>query len=106
MRATPTKEAVMVESKIDEMIRCRQAPGLHRLNDGPGSSSTQKVFDRPDVVKEVQMDLRAMEDAGRLRDPKAMQNAQIKMRAVKNREAAGLVKKLDYQKGDHPLDKR
>lgn len=95
----------MVENKIDEMIRCKQAPGLHRLSDGPGSSPTQKVFDRPDPAKEVQMDLRAMEDAGRLKNPKAMQNAQIKMRAVRDREAKGLNRKLDYQKGDHPLDK-
>lgn len=90
-----------MESKLDEMLRLRKAPGVSGVSDGPGSCANEFVFDRPDPVKEGQRILRMMEEKGQLRDPKMMRAAQIKMDALKNRPP----EKVDYQKEGHPLDR-
>ena len=90
----------MEETKLEEMIRLRQPPGLAGVSDGPGSGIHEMVFDRPDIHKEIPMTLAKMEAAGRLKDPSAMAAAKVKMDSLKHKPR----EKLDYQKGDHPLD--
>ena len=90
----------MAESKLDEIIRTRQFPGLAGLSDGRGSAANEIVFDRPDVEKETRITLQRMEADGKLNDPQTRKWAEVVMEGARKRPK----EKLDYQKGDHPFD--
>ena len=76
------------------------APAIHGCSTGPGSYENEMVYDRPDKAKEVRLTLQKMEAAGQLNDPQTRRYAEIYYDGVKNMKP----EKLDYQKGDHPLD--
>lgn len=93
-------------SKLDEMLKARQAPGLAGISSGPGSGSTEMVFDRPDKAKEMEITARRMELNGSFKkDPQKGRQMRMLLDHAKARKAAGFQKRLDYQNGDHPLDK-
>jgi len=91
----------MAESKLDEMIRLGQGPSVVRTSRGPGSCSSEIVFDRPDMKKEIPMTLAKMELAGKFHNnPDAMAAAKIKYDESKHTPPSN----VDYQKEGHPLD--
>lgn len=55
---------------------------------------------KSDLVEETRGQLKKMEDAGRLRDPKKMKAALGIMERLKNRNDT----KIDYEKKGHPLN--
>jgi len=50
--------------KIKEMLEARQAPGVIRTNDGPGSCKNELIFDRPDPAKDIPLTLRRWKRMG------------------------------------------
>ena len=86
---------------IKEILESRQFPGIAGVSDGPGSSSNEMVFNRPDMEKETRLTLRAMENAGQLDSPDKVEWAKAAMDYAKNTPQ----RKVDYEKpGEHPLD--
>jgi len=68
---------------------------------GPGCGSSEIVFDRPDPLKDGQITLRKMEEAGQLKDPKTRAMAMAKLNAIKVKPP----KKVDYGKDGHPIER-
>ena len=81
-------------------LACRviMAPVCHGLSDGPGSKV--QSFLKSDLYEETKQQMKQMEDAGRLRDPKKMKAALGIVERMKNRNDT----KINYEKGGHPLD--
>lgn len=91
----------MAESKIDEILRTRQFPGISGLSDGRGSGNKEMVFDRPDVAKEMEITFRGMEEQGKFaNDPERAATAKALLEDAKSKIKVN----IDYQKGWHPLD--
>lgn len=90
----------MVESKLDEILRTRQFPGVANVSDGPGSCSKELIFDRPDMQKDIPLTIKKMEESGQLKDPKMRAIATMKLEKAKKMGPS----KIDYQKEGHPLD--
>lgn len=89
-----------MESKLEEILRTRQFPGIAGLSDGPGSGATEVHFNKPDAKKEVLRVLRDMEDSGKLKDPKMREAAMTKWNAVKDLPKPS----VDYGKTGTALD--
>jgi len=92
----------MAESKLDEMLRLRQAPaGLTSDGAGRGRRGHELVFDRPDPARDIPETLRRMEDNGYFKKhPDALASAEVKFREAKYHRP----QHVDYQKEGHPLD--
>ncbi len=92
----------MAESKIDEILRLRQAPGVAGCSTGPGSCSNELVFDRPNPLQDGLRTARIMEENGALKDPEMRRTVEYKIASLKAQD--GRHEKVDYQKGGHPLE--
>jgi len=80
------------------MLEARQAPGLVRMTDGPGSCNREIIADRPDPAKDIPLTLKRAEELGRFQTPEAREAAQAKMdeaRAMPHQN-------VDYQRDGHP----
>lgn len=89
------------ESKLDEMLRLRRAPGVAGVETGPGSCSRELVFNRPDPAKDIPLTLRKMEEAGKFKNnPELARLADVKFKESKGKQ----YDKVDYAKGGHPLN--
>ena len=76
-------------------------PPCHGLSDGPGSSSNQVCFERPDLKKEAKRTMRIMEESGAFKkNPQLKKVAEYKYNKIMGRN----YKKVDYDKGGHRLD--
>lgn len=72
-------------------------------SDGPGSSVNQKVFDRPDLAKELEIDLKAIDNAGGFTNEFQKTEALKMLNEAKEKPKCN----IDYQKeGKHPLDSK
>ena len=91
----------MAESKLDEILRTRQFPGVAGLSSGPGSGQNELVFDKPDPAKDIPITLKIMEQNGQLKDPDTLRMARIKMEAAKRMPRQN----IDYQKTGHPVER-
>lgn len=89
----------MEHGGIQEIIASGCAPGLSGLNKGPGCGNRQRVWARPNPVKDMALDAKAMEDAGQM-TPEVAGWAEGKIEAAKNQ----VHEKVDYDKHGHPLD--
>lgn len=91
----------MAESKIDEILRTRQFPGVSGLSDGRGSGKSEMIFDRPDTAKEMELTFKQMEADGKFaNDPQRAATAKKLLEDAKSKIKVN----IDYQKGWHPLD--
>ena len=92
----------MAESKIDEMIRLRQAPaGITADRAGRGRRGHELVFDRPNPAKDIPETLKRMEEGGYFqKHPDALASANVKFEESKHMIDSA----VDYQKGGHPLE--
>jgi hypothetical protein len=93
----------LAESKLDEILRTRQAPGVSGLDSGPGHSRGQMHFDRPDPYYNGLKTARMMEDAGQLKDPKLRKMVEFKVQKLKEQEPTR--EKIDYQVDGHPIER-
>ena len=91
----------MAETKLEEILRLRRAPGLSGLSDGRGSGIHEMVFDRPYPKRDVLHGLKQMEESGQLNTPAARQAAKVKWDAVKDAPDP----RIDYQKTGHPIER-
>jgi len=79
------------------------APGIRGHKRGPGSGSTESVFERPDTLKEVTRCAKLMEEKGRLRNNPAM-TAQLQSQIKHLKNLPESKRTNDYDKNGHPLD--
>lgn len=93
----------LAESKLDEILRTRQAPGIAGAGRGPGCGNSEMVFDRPNPLHDGLRTARIMEEGGKLKDPRIVRLIQNKMRSLKAQEP--LREKVDYQKEGHPIER-
>jgi len=83
-----------------------EAPGVVGLVKGPnmkkGRDGHQVSFWKPDPVKDCAIQFKAIEDAGKM-TPEMRHFANIKMTKLREAEAKGKIKKVDFQKDGHYL---
>jgi hypothetical protein len=84
---------------IDEIIRSGHPPGKIGGKKGPGSCNWEKVFSRPDPVKDMTIDAKRLEESGQM-TPETAKWAKAKIEAAKARPSDP----VDYDKVGHPLD--
>ena len=88
----------MEHGGIAEIIATGQFPGVTGNKKGPGNSSNQYHFDKPDPKAEVLRAAKAMEDGGKM-TPELAKKIKDKVAALDAKPE----KKVDYQKDGHPL---
>jgi len=86
-------------------IRQIGAPLLNgKRNKGPGRGQNQVAWERPDPAKETKLQLRAIEDAGKM-TPEIAQYGETHLKALERDTALGKIKKEDWGKDGHPCER-
>ena len=85
------------------ILESRCFPGVKGLTDGRGSCASEKVFDRPDLAKELAIDLKVMDEHGGFENDFQRNEAYKMLQEAKTQPKCN----IDYQKeGQHPLDSK
>jgi len=89
------------ETKLEEMLRLRQAPGVSGLGSGPGRWGSERCFERFHLPTEAEQIGKKMDaDGCEKRNPKLYNYVLQKYRQAKGKEH--LFPKVDYGKTGHP----
>jgi putative FmdB family regulatory protein len=87
--------------------RIISAPALRGLNKGPSAHNNEVIFERPRPLQDCANTFRRMEVDGFMKkNPEFEKLAAVKMKALKEQDAAGTLGSDDYQKGRHPLQQK
>ena len=90
---------VLNMGRIAEILESGQPPGKIGGNKGPGSCSREKIWAKPDPLKDMQLDAQKLEESGTM-TPDQERWAKMKIENAKHKT----YETVDYDKTGHPMD--
>jgi len=90
----------MEHDGIKGILASGKMPGITGCSTGPGSAENQFVANRPNLEKEYRLTFKAMEEAGRLRDPQIKKQVEFMYNWAKSQPP----EKIDYSKDGYSFD--